>query len=541
MQTPAAGSRLSIQAKINLSLVAIFILVMAAVISFTAWSERKLVLDVVEAQTKDAADSYFDGINTMMLTGTMANRGLLRDKVLARPGFLEARIIRSEAVNKVFGSGNEDEHPQDELDRRALEGESIMELSGTDQGRVLTVVNPLRAEKDYRGTNCLMCHQVPEGSVLGAVRVTYSLSELDRQVNHGLLANAGIQLGMFAFGLVLMVYVMRHVVIRRINGLRVFMETIAADSDLSRNAEGAEAGDEIGAMARAFNSMITKFREGLAQVSRTSHGIAGVTHRIGEVTEETRRGAEQQRSETDQVATAMNEMTATVREVANHAEQASRASANANREAQGGALVATEALGGIEALMTRVEQAADVIQQLDAKSADIGMVLDVIKGIAEQTNLLALNAAIEAARAGEQGRGFAVVADEVRTLASRTQQSTEEIQQMIEGLQSGARRAVEAMEGARSKAQEGGEQVERSAEGLAAIAGEVSTINEMNTHIATAAEQQTTVAEEINHNIANISEVADRTAEGAKRTAEVGSELSRLADELEQLVDRFRL
>ncbi len=541
MSQKKAGKSLSIQAKINLSLVGVFLLVMITLIAFAAWSERRLVLEVVEQQTKDAADSYFDSINTMMLTGTMANRGLLRDKVLERPGFLEARIIRAPYITNTFGPGLDGEQPIDDFDRRALQGEPIMELIETSQGRVLTVINPVLAEKDYRGTNCLMCHPTEENSVLGAVRVTYSLANLDQQVDRGLLASAGIQLALFAFGLLLMVYILRRLVIARVNRLRGHMEAMARDADLSRDVEGAEVGDEIGNMARAFNSMIAMFRDGLGQVSQATHSLARVAHRIGEVTEETLKGATQQRSDTDLAATAMNEMTATVREVANHAGQASDASNAANQEAQAGAAVATEALDGIEALMNQVEQAAEVIQQLDGQSNDIGMVLDVIKGIAEQTNLLALNAAIEAARAGEQGRGFAVVADEVRTLASRTQHSTEEIRQMIERLQSGARRAVEAMEAARHKAQEGSAKVQLSAEGLATIAGEVRTISEMNHHIATAAEQQTSVAEEINHNIANISEVADRTAEGAKQTTEVSEELGRLAGELEQLVAQFKI
>ena len=231
----------------------------------------------------------------------------------------------------------------------------------------------------------------------------------------------------------------------------------------------------------------------------------------------------------------MNEMNATVQEVANNAARTAEASSDAKIESTNGALVSTDALGGIAMLMMEIDGAGGVIQKLDADSANIGMVLDVIKGIAEQTNLLALNAAIEAAR------GFAVVADEVRTLASRSQQSAEEIEAMIAKLQAGAREAVQAMEGSRTKAQESEEQVEAAAESLGMIAGEVSTINDMNNQIATAAGEQTAVAEEINHNISTITEVANQTADGARHSAQVSEELVQLAADLESLVSRFRI
>jgi methyl-accepting chemotaxis protein len=540
MNKPSATRQMSVQAKINLALLLVFALVMAASLIFAASTEKRLVLDVVEQQTKDAADSYFDSINTMMLTGTMAQRDVLRNKILARPGVIDARIIRDEEITKVFGPGNEGQAPQDELDRRALAGEAIIQVTDNGDGRVLTVVNPIHAEKDYRGTNCLMCHQVEENAVVGAVRISYALKTLDEEVDRNVLISAGIQLLLLVAGLVVMFYTVRGVVINRINAMRNTMEAMAQDEDLSRSV-AISAEDEVGAMGHAFNRMIEKFRHSLEAVAGATRQLNEVSDRVADVADETLKVVMEQRSETDMVASAMNEMSATVQEVARNASQTAAASRGADDEAKNGAYVATEALGGIEVLIRDIENAAKVIQKVEADSANIGMVLDVIKGIAEQTNLLALNAAIEAARAGEQGRGFAVVADEVRTLASRTQKSTEEIQTMIERLQSGVRDAVRAMEAAQTRAQFGSDQVEKAAESLGMIAGEVGTINDMNTQIATAAEEQSAVADEINRNISSISHMADMTSEGAKQTSQISEELVRVANELNRLVGQFKL
>jgi len=248
-----------------------------------------------------------------------------------------------------------------------------------------------------------------------------------------------------------------------------------------------------------------------------------------------------QRRETEQVATAMNEMAATVQEVARNASEAAGAASHADNEAGAGRAVVRETTASIENLAHEVESAAQVVQQLANDSESIGAVLDVIKGIAEQTNLLALNAAIEAARAGEQGRGFAVVADEVRTLASRTQDSTKEIEGMIEQLQNGARNAVEVMENGREKARTGVDQTKQAVQALDAITKAVATINQMNTQIASAAEQQRATTEEMNRNIININQIAEQTATSAIQTTTASDELARLSAQLQSLVNQFKL
>lgn len=532
--------QMSVQTKINIALLSVFFVVMAASLVFSVSNEKKLVLEVVEQQTKDAADSYFDSINTMMLTGTMAQRNVLRDKILARPGITDARIIRADLITSVFGPGYDHQAPADELDRRALAGEEIIEVSDDGRGRVLTVINPIHASKDYRGTDCLGCHQVAPDSVVGAVRISYSLDALDSQVEHNMWMAVTIQLLLLLAGLAVMIFIVRRTVIKRIHAMRHTMEAIAKDDDLSYSVV-VESRDEVGAMGDAFNRMIAKFKQSLHAVADVTQQLHDVSDQVSHVADTTLQAVVEQRTETDMVASAMNEMSATVQEVARHATQTAAASQEADEESRQGVLVAQQAIEGIHELIAEIESAAQVVQQVETDTANISAVLDVIKGIAEQTNLLALNAAIEAARAGEQGRGFAVVADEVRTLASRTQKSTEEIQNMIERLQLGVKNAVGAMEGAQQRATKGSECVEKASQSLHVIAAEVATINDMNTQIATAAEEQSAVAEEINRNITTISSIADNTSTGATQTARSSEELVRLAAELRRLVNQFKL
>ena len=248
-----------------------------------------------------------------------------------------------------------------------------------------------------------------------------------------------------------------------------------------------------------------------------------------------------QQNETDLVATAMNEMTSTVEEVARNAEHASEAAREANTAAGNGYDVANQTKNEIDKLVSDVSHASEVIAKLEAESQNIGVVLDVIKGIAEQTNLLALNAAIEAARAGEQGRGFAVVADEVRTLASRTQESTSEIEGMIGRLQSGVNNTVEVMHVALEKGHQGSQQVDATLQSLKEIMDAVGRINDLNAQIATAAEEQSQVANEINGNIVNISELATNTTKDARESRETSVKLAGVSTTMSNLVGNVSL
>jgi methyl-accepting chemotaxis protein len=336
------------------------------------------------------------------------------------------------------------------------------------------------------------------------------------------------------------IYWLVHVVLlKRLKRISEIVNAIS-QNDISHVCE-MQSHDMIGEIIDAFNHMGANLRNMIGKISGATTQLAAAAEETSSITEETSRGVQAQQAEIDSIASAMNEMTATVQEVARNAADASSAADKADREAKSGALVATEAIGGIDSLVAEVNSASSVIRNLEQESENIGSVLDVIRGIAEQTNLLALNAAIEAARAGEQGRGFAVVADEVRTLASRTQQSTQEIQDMILRLQDGAVNAVKVMEAAQGKAQSSSDLVEKAAESLAMIAGSVSSINDMSAMIASAAEEQRSVAAEMQSNMNNIREVADRSADGAQQTAQASEELARLAAEQQALMAQFKM
>ena len=318
--------------------------------------------------------------------------------------------------------------------------------------------------------------------------------------------------------------------------------------DFTRMADGDFSGqitvnssDEIGQIASAARRMQADISDMVQRINQSVYTLSTSAEEMSHVSDQANQAMMGQRQETDQVATAMNQMTATVHEVAQNAQLAADSASQASTEVSTGQGVVNSAISAIGSLVQKVEQASDVIHNLESDSVEIGSVLDVIRSIAEQTNLLALNAAIEAARAGEQGRGFAVVADEVRVLAQRTQTSTEEIQKMIERLQSGSQEAVEAMNQSRSQADVTRDTAAKAGEVLTAITSSVTNINDMNALIASAAEEQNAVAEEVNRSVINISQASEATAESVASTAHSSEELRNVAEELKHVVSRLKV
>ena len=314
----------------------------------------------------------------------------------------------------------------------------------------------------------------------------------------------------------------------------------SGDADLTIQLK-SKGKDEVGELVRWFNTFVQRLRSIIGEVVNSTTHLAAAAEQMSNIVMQAKDGASHQQQETEQLASATNEMTSTIENMAQYASEAAQAAQHADKESVGGKEVVAATILTIDALVSEVEMTANAIHKLDQESTNIGKVLDVIRDIADQTNLLALNAAIEAARAGEQGRGFAVVADEVRVLAQRSSQSTNEIREIIERLQKEARDAVQVMQSGRAKAKESAGQAARAGTALEVITSKVSGINKMNTEIASTAAQQTAVAEEINKNITNINTIAQQTAEGAVQTAAASEELAGLAMRLQGLVGQFKV
>ena len=396
-------------------------------------------------------------------------------------------------------------------------------------------INMLKAVKEYT----IKANEILEKQVDLANQATLASSELvKKSVSSGnqqtiIIAIVSIIIA-FTIARLTLVSITRP--LSRVND----MLNIVSSGDLSHKLD--ESGkDEFAQLSKNCNLLIDSLRTLIESIVNRSSQLAAAAEQTSAVTAESTIAIEEQRSQVEQAASATTEMSSTAQSVLSSANDALGEIKHADDEAERVKTISGRNRHTIEQLAQEVDSAAHVINQLQQDSASIGSILDTIRGIADQTNLLALNAAIEAARAGEQGRGFAVVADEVRTLASRTQESTSEIQTMIESLQVGAGKAVTVMDAGKIKASDCVTQSEEADKALETITHAVHEAYDRSSQIASAAEEQSVVAHEISENLESIVTIAEQTTAGAKQTAESSSEVARLSEELQQSVQEFKL
>ena len=426
-------------------------------------------------------------------------------------------------------------HPRSEHNGRA----ALAELAGAQAARQLETQagQVVRFERNgetflamaqpLEGLGWALIAEVPEAEIFGEARRTLWTTSL-----------IGAAIGLFFLGVI--VLLARGLVrpIRQVTAALV--EIGGGGGDLTRRLDENRA-DELGDLARGFNRFIGSLRSLIGDVLKTSEQLRSAVGQVARVVDDTAVRAGRQHEMTDMVATAVHEMGLTVQEIARNASNAAQASQGARSEALEARQVVGESIGHIERMSGEIGQAAGSVTELAQQVASIDQVLAVIRSISEQTNLLALNAAIEAARAGDMGRGFAVVADEVRTLASRTQASTDEIQQMIGRLKNGAETAVSAMHAGQAATGTGVQASQRTGQSLGAITEQVEAISDMNTQVAAATEEQTSVTEEITHNVQGIADLAQATAQDVQGCRADCQTLSKLAEDLGRQMGSFRL
>ncbi len=528
----------SIQVRLFLFLILVFSLVLGFSIHFSGRAERALVEELMEARARDTADFYFDSVNTMMLTGTMSQRDLIRKKVLLQPHITEARILRSPAITSAFGEGGPEQKPVDALDHKALAGETQIQVDWKNGNRRLTLVLPMKAGKDVRGVNCLACHAVDEGTVLGAVRVSYDLGPLDEKVAANLLSAGLINSGIAITGLLLVGLAMRRWLFDRLKTLGEAFERIRRDSDLAAQVP-LKGNDEIDALARHFNHMMQQFQQIMQKINGSNGHLGESAARLEKLAEETRQAVGKESDALNVLVEEILQVAELARQVQQQAAGAAAASGEANEKAQHAQGMTAGTIQGIQRMHEQIKDAATIISTLDEHSRNVSKVLDVIKGIAEQTNLLALNAAIEAARAGEAGRGFAVVADEVRALAQRTQESTGEIEQLIATLVEETERAVQGMEAASVQASEGVNRAQEAIDALRDISQRVQQINDTNTEVLKASEQQVNYSQQARAQLEQLQKLMEVVEHDARASDDVSQRLMRLYQQLREDLARF--
>ncbi|MBI6952858.1 methyl-accepting chemotaxis protein [Pseudomonas sp. B21-023] len=473
-------------------------------------------LNSLQALSQTASRSLYEGQTTV---GILSPVGLLAG-YSADAGKLAQRF---DQVDRTLGA---------ELVRKLAEGK-LQILHDQQRLKVLAAFEPIPGGKPWG-----VLLDVPESALTGPAEALKV--ELDALNTSGTLLELGLGLAAAIAGL-LLVWLMARGVTRPILGVAAMLKDIASgEGDLTRRLQ-YDKQDELGELAGWFNRFLDKLQPTIAEVKRSVQAARGTADQSAAIAAETSAGMEQQYRQVDQVATASHEMSATAQDVARSAAQAAQAAREADQATREGLAVIDRTTTSIDTLAADMSGAMAQVEGLARNSEKIGSVLEVIRSIAEQTNLLALNAAIEAARAGEAGRGFAVVADEVRNLARRTQESVEETRQVIEALQAGTQEVVGAMDSSHRQAQGGVEQVGQAVTALQRIGQAVTVITDMNLQIASAAEEQSAVAEEINSNVATIRDVTESLSGQANESARVSQSLNSLANQQQGLMDQFRV
>jgi methyl-accepting chemotaxis protein len=651
------ADRLSLRAKVNLTVGVIFLLMLVLVTYFAVTHERQRLMEVAEHQVKEMTTLYFDSLNTMMLTGTMDQRSILRNKMLARKQILEARVIRGQPVVSQFGLGYADEAPLDDLDNEALLGEQIIRIEEKGGQRMMTVITPFKATENTRGVNCLQCHNVPTGAVNGAIRIGYSLAEIDKAVQREFWLTVWFNLGFFLTGLLLINALLKSWIINPLSRLNAVLHqraagnaeiradvdradelgdlaqafntmadnvnavterehqatvelqhnvdhlleavnrvaegdfsaqiklsgegavmdlaeslqiminyiaisteqkreevetlerkvdqilnvvTMAAEGDLTGNVE-VSGDDAIGKLAKGVQGMLERLNTLVAQVQRSGIQVTSSATEIAATAKQQEATIAEQAATTNEIAATATEISATTKELTNTMDEVAEVADRTRTSAARG----HEDLGHMEATMQQIVEAAGSIaakfEVLNEKARNINSVVTTITKVADQTNLLSLNAAIEAEKAGEYGLGFSVVATEVRRLADQTAVATLDIEQMVKEMQTAVSSGVLSMEKFTDQVRRSSEDVNQVSSQLATIIEEVQEFTPRFENVQQGMHFQAQGAQQIKQAMVQLSESAQQSVVSIRHSNSAIDSLNDAAQALQSGVTKFRV
>ena len=534
---------LSIQAKLQILIQGFLIIVLAASQRWTMEHFEKRMLKEAEIRAQISADGLLNGMNMLMVTGMIsdpANRQLMVKKMGDSKGVAELRIIRAKQVSDQFGPGLPEEQARDELDRQAISTEKPVFMKTTVDGKPgLRAVIPFIESTNFRGTNCLMCHNVKVGSSNGAASILLDLSE-------DYAALKRVDMGLWVGQLILQVLLFFVIgwfiraIIKPAKNLQAVMTRMQHDSDLTKRVE-VESNDEIGMAAQAFNALAENFQKIVHQVHGYADEVSQSATQLAQTSARIAAGSQQQSSAASSTSSSVDDISARIKQVAEDANETELIANTAQELSRAGQKVAADAAQELTRVSVSVSDSAKLVSALEQRSAEIGKIVMVIKEIADQTNLLALNAAIEAARAGEQGRGFAVVADEVRKLAERTANATTDVGAMIETFCQEIDRAVTIMDKSSQEVSAGVELTNEAAQSLAKInEGAHNTLEKIRSMVR-ATHEQSLASQDIALSVEKIAGFAAENSSSINETSQALRHLEQLATRLQESVSRFKI
>lgn len=503
--------------------------------------EQKMFQNAAQSAQASALQSFL-ALNGMMLNGTISQaetRANFVKKLATQEGVLDFHLMRAKAVSDTFGPGLAEENKGDELDNLAISSNTVQQKIRKDEVHSMRVVVPIPARQNFHGTNCLQCHVVPEGTVTGALSITMNLEQEQQVLNKLNYVLWAGQLGLQIFLFLLFGILIRSVT-EPAHQLEQTMIQIKANGDLSRRAP-VSSGDEIGSIAGVFNSLLDNFQQIVREVHSHAQEVGNAANQLSSSADQVADNSQRQSDAATNTAAAVEEMSMSIASVADATNDVAHLSRESLIRAQSGQQNLKQMMNEINNVESSVKQMADSVGAFVKSAQSITNMTQQVRDIAEQTNLLALNAAIEAARAGEQGRGFAVVADEVRKLAEKSAQSASEIDEVTKQLGDQSQQVEQSVQSGLQSLQTSQAHIQSVTNVLAQSNESVNGVNAGVDNITASVNEQKQTSQEIARNIENIATMAEGNNAAAQRTVQAVQDVELLAEKLKSSVGRFKV